>query len=261
MTEKKSNSISSVVLFVIGAIVSALIGYYVARYLGESNVSIQYYQAANLYAAIGLNRIDSDLNLEVNRVIYKNTEYQSLRLVRFYILNDSGRNLRNDAQFVFISSDNRLIPPQAVVDVFCECQAAISSGSLVVIDRQDIQNLGPGFKLVSDLPGLSQIGVVIVLDTSGDPSLRDISIGVQKLAREQENFQLLTPSDTITLSTLSYALSLVAAAIAYITIITFINLRIGVYGFGSRLIDRISMKLIGREIMRSFLKENKSSPR
>jgi hypothetical protein len=248
----KSRPLSTIFLYIVGAIFSGAVGYYIAVLLSAGNILIKYSEPTYVTAFVGQNQVLNDLTYDVSRVTFKGKDYNGLRAAQFQISNYSNRNLRSDAQFLFIDSAGRPLPDKAVIDILCECQLNVPSGGLIAIARQDVPGVGPGFKMLSDLPAGSAIRVTLVLDVSIAPPLKDAGISIQKLAREQESLEPQQQTG-VNISVLDYILSLVAATAVYVTLITFINYRVlHNYGFGSRAIDVVLVKLTGREIMRQL---------
>jgi hypothetical protein len=245
----KKRPLAALLGYILGAVVSAAIGYWIAQYLDSSRLPIRYSEPIYLPVYVGQNQVVEGLTYDIGKVTYKSQDYLALRVVQLQISNYSSRTLKSGAQFLIVDSALKPLPESAIVDVLGE-QLNTPGGNRVGIKREDISGMGPGFRSVGDLPSGAALQVTVIVDANTLPSLKKTGLVIQKVAREGETFEPQQQSG-IQLSLSGYIFSLIAAAVVYVFLLTVINYRmLHNYGFGSQLIDRVAAKLLGREIMR-----------
>ena len=87
------------ITYILGIFVPAIISFYIALWL-QGPVNLEYYKATDdNYGQLSI--LDDKLKFSVTKLSYLGTVYQTLRVLKFLIINTNSQNLESGAQFFF----------------------------------------------------------------------------------------------------------------------------------------------------------------
>ncbi|SDU66767.1 hypothetical protein [Desulfobacula phenolica] len=232
-----------VVTYISGIFVPAIISYYIAVWL-QSPVNLEYYKATDdNYGGDSL--LDDKLKFSVTKISYMGTEYQTLRVIKFLIVNTNSQNLESGAHFFFlVGNELKPLNPEHVVDL--SFKAFTPQKDPVIINRKDNKDWGTGFTFSSDLPGKSNTEITIVLNGK-NKDLNNKEIVLKKTPRKKERLQLITSPGKATLSMKAMHFYIWLASVASLYSITWllINIFTGNYSTGAQIVNWVSKKIFG----------------
>jgi len=238
--------LKKIIIYFLGLLIPTFLSIYLAIWLPGLN--IKYYRIDSLQVSKGISNVisDSELKVDINKVIYKNNEYESLHIVRFVIINNDWQHLGKEAKFFFII-DNKFekLSTQHIVDIIFN--SSTPSGDIIHVKREDNTDIGTGFVLESDFPRNAELRITLLLNT---PSLTNIdkNIQIRKLARGNERLSLISdPSSTmVSMKFSKLIIWWICTAILYSAAWLLVNIFTRNYSTGAKITDWILRKLIGK---------------
>ena len=223
-------------LFFLGAICTAIIGYYLHLWLGGA-AELTYFLANDALAEKGMIKTAGGVSLLVDAVEYGGKRYTKLRAMQFVILNQGNRGVPEGSRFVFVGEDDSSVPSEAVVAVAAKGTAA--TGEVVLAERKDMPGIGPSIALKSALPGHGKLTVDLVLDVAESPRSREMRIDLRRVASSQHvKFSRLS-EETVTFTFHRFILWLALTAAAYAGIWLLINIFTGNHSTGARIVNAL----------------------
>ncbi|MFC1541593.1 hypothetical protein ACFL50_03990, partial [Candidatus Latescibacterota bacterium] len=211
----------------------------------QGPVNLEYYKATDdNYGQLSI--LDDKLKFTVTELTYKDKEYQTLRVLKYLIINSNSQNLESGAQFFFSIKDKQKPLEQThVVDM--NFKTNTPQKDPVLISRKDNEIWGPGFIFDSDLPGKSNAEITLVLNGEAE-ELIDKEIELRKTPRKKERLQLITSPDKATLSMKAshFYIWIASVAILYATMWLLINIFLGNQSTGTKIVDWILKKIFGK---------------
>ena len=232
------------ILYIIGIAVPTVVAYYLGRWL--SGAGLRILKVDTVRAAKGLTSLSQDqsIQLDISRILYKSEEVDSLVLSKFLIINENRNTFPSGSRFFFVGQKGTTIPSNSVIDMKFETK---SEDDLIKVVRSDDSDLGPGIELKSGLPPNAQVEIKIVLDpTSGDLNMESISLKRLHDERGKIKFSDLTSSNNmIQISFKNLVLWIVSVAVVYATTWLLINIYLGNYSSGARIVNWIWKNLFG----------------
>ena len=185
-----------------------------------------------------------------------------MRMIRYILRNQDKRSLNKPLSFYFVGQRNDQtfeIDEEGVLDITWKTTSQHSVVSLV--KRTDEPGIGPGFTVLSGLPGNSEFQVSLVLDIDSHPELANAPIVIGKKAgvailKEQAR-QPRTYALTFTTVLMTVLASAVVAIVVFGFLWMFINLRFGNYTVGARMWDWLFDRLRLGHPLRRFIFNDK----
>ncbi len=232
-----------IITYITGILVPAIISYYIAKWL-QGPVNLEYYKATDdNYGQLSI--LDDKLRFTVTKLSYEDSEYKALRVIKFLIINTNSQNLETGAQFFFsVGDDQESLKQSHVVNL--NFKAFTPQKDPILISRKDNDIWGPGFVFDSDLPGKSNAEVTLILDGE-NAEIANREVVLKKTPRKKERLQLIISPDKAILSMKAtyFYIWLASVAALYGTTWLLINISLGNYSTGAKIVDWILKKVFG----------------
>lgn len=243
--------ITSIVIVIIGSILSI----YIFIWL-EGTTDIEINLVDNYVLSKGLSDRDEDLVLDLKSLTYKGIEYNSLRVVSFLITNvDDTRDVQKDTGFVFVNVENnknRDITPDAVLDISFETTTPIDVVVEWKWEREGRKT--PKIVLDTSLPAKAVTKVTLTVNTDKYKDFSDSEIDLKLLAPGGD-ITIKPMGRLLSFSAASFALWLIASASVWGLAWCGINIALGNYSTGARIVFGIMKVLKLKKYIPSKYKE------
>lgn len=167
-------SLLRLVVFLATLGVTVLVTFYLTHWL-EEDIELTYLETNSSVAAIGQSELTKDLIAEITKLEYRETPYESIRVINYVLENEDSRSVKEILTFYFfgqVKEEKMRIDNNAVIDIV----------STHMVKRIDDTEIGPGFTIVSTFPGKSKIPVTLVLNVKDYPDLNNMKVVMEPSA-------------------------------------------------------------------------------
>lgn len=229
-----------VTLYILGIIIPTIFSFYLGIWL-QGDVKLLYVQGID--REVSIDNQEDRLLVTIDDLQFTSSQGKSAnyRLVGMTVMNDDRRSLPGGEKFFFQVGDAP-IPEEAIKNMRFN---SFSNGDLIDVQPLQHNRFGTGFEVVSGLPGLSQVSITLTLDVGNFPHLKTNPVQLKKQASSNGQLEVGKKPHTITFEVRMFIIWLVFVAVIYSASWLVINVILGNYSTGAKILDWISRTLFG----------------
>ncbi|MDA2920510.1 hypothetical protein MYX76_13635 [Desulfobacterota bacterium AH_259_B03_O07] len=246
---KKKPKVKRIIGYFFPILVTVVFTIYITWWL-EEEASLRYYQSEQFQASSGKVKVTENVDLHIESIKYKDKSISSIKVIRYILLNEDVKSIRESAKFFFAKGDGRILDSTDVLDIDVNMLSPLSFPLLW--ERFYYSEDKPGFELLN-LIGKSRVLITLVLDTYKFPELANSEIQMHKLPGGIA--PLPTYERLITFTVFNFILWIILAAFIWGSSWCILNIILGNYSTGARIVNWILIK-IGLERI-SFIPKDK----